>query len=65
MKQLDTKRKVTLTETTADPLKVTLRLAGDRLPCCSATPELVSYAITGLKGVLERCAPARTARGGA
>ena len=54
MKQLEVKRKVTLTDTTADPLKCTLFLSGDRLPRGISTPKLVSYTVTGLTGVLEK-----------
>ena len=57
MKALDIKRKLSMTDVTADPLKVSLHLSGDRLPRYMSSNKLVSYTIAGLNKVMDRCVP--------
>lgn len=58
MKKLGSKRKLTLTDITADPLMVTLSLDGavgsPRFPSGLDTPDLVTYKLTGLKDAMAR-----------
>jgi hypothetical protein len=54
MRKLDSKRKVALTNLTADPLAVTLSLAGPRKPCCLTTDKLLTYTLTGLNDAMVR-----------
>lgn len=54
LRKLESKRKVSFTDVTADPFTFSLSLSGDRKPCCLKTDKLATYTVTGVKEAIER-----------